>query len=57
MVEVKGNFVTFTPPNDAAYLIGDFTDWDEILLPIHGPLTIEFPRGAYVEYAYLDTDK
>jgi hypothetical protein len=57
MIEIKGNFVTFTPPKDAAYLIGDFTDWDEVLLPIHGSLTIEIPQGAYVEYAYLDTDK
>lgn len=57
MVEIKGNFVTFIPPKDAAYLIGDFTDWDEVLLPIHEPITIEFPQGAYVEYAYLDINK
>jgi len=57
MVEIEGRFVTFIPPRDAAYLIGDFTDWDDESLPIAGPVTIEFPPGAYVEYAYLDANK
>jgi len=57
MVEIQGQYVTFTPPRDAAYLIGDFTDWDEESLPITGPITIEFPLGAYIEYAYLDGNK
>ena len=57
MVEIEGRFVTFTPPRDAAYLMGDFTDWDEESLPIEGSVTIEFPPGAYIEYAYLDANK
>jgi enterochelin esterase-like enzyme len=57
MVEIEGQLVTFTPPGDAAYLIGDFTDWDDKSLPIDGPITIEFPLGAYIEYAYLDANK
>lgn len=57
MVEIEGRFVTFTPPGDAAYLMGDFTDWDDESLPIGGPVTIEFPPGAYIEYAYLDANK
>ncbi len=57
MVEIQDRFVTFLPPRGAAYLIGDFTDWDERPLPIPEPVTIEFPRGAYIEYAFLDSDK
>lgn len=57
MIEVQERQVTFHPPEGAAYLIGDFTNWDQDPLPITGPLTIEFPRGAYVEYAFLDADK
>jgi 1,4-alpha-glucan branching enzyme len=45
---------TFVPPANAAYLIGDFTDWDERPLPLSKPLTLKFPEGAYVEYAFLD---
>ncbi len=26
VVEIEGRFVTFFPPKDAAYLMGDFTD-------------------------------
>jgi len=57
MIEVQDRSVTFLPPQNAAYLMGDFTNWDEAPLPISGPITIEFPRGAYVEYAFLDADK
>lgn len=57
MVEIQDRFVTFTPPIGATYLIGDFTDWDERPLPITEPVTIEFPRGAYIEYAFLDSNK
>jgi hypothetical protein len=49
MIEIGERCVTFTPPEGAAYLIGDFTDWDERPLPIPEPVTIEFPEGAYVE--------
>ena len=54
MIHVDGRHVRFTPPDGAAYLIGDFTDWDERPIPLDGPVTLEFPCGAYVEYAFLD---
>jgi enterochelin esterase family protein len=54
VIEIKGRQVTFIPPAEAQYLIGDFSDWQERPLPISGPLTLEFPPGAYVEYAFLD---
>jgi enterochelin esterase family protein len=57
MIQIRARSVTFLPPKDAAYLIGDFTDWDEEPLPITGSLTIEFPQGAYVEYAFMDANK
>jgi len=57
MIEIQDRCVTFTPPESAAYLIGDFTDWDERPLPIREPVTIEFPEGAYIEYAFLDANK
>ena len=57
MVEIQNQCVTFEPPVGATYLIGDFTDWDEEPLPIAGPLTLEFPQGAYIEYAFLDAQK
>ena len=57
MVEIVGRCVTFTPLKDVAYLMGDFTDWDDESLLIAGSVTIEFPSGAYIEYAYLDANK
>src|ERR1700687_2091455 len=54
MIEIHQRSVTFLAPSQAAYLMGDFTDWDEHPLAITGPMTLEFPPGAYVEYAYLD---
>ena len=57
MFHVQGRFVTFIPPEGAAYLIGDFTDWDEKPLPVTGPMTLEFPAGAYIEYAFMDANK
>jgi enterochelin esterase family protein len=57
MLQIQDRYVTFIPPQGAAYLIGDFTDWDEDPVPITGPLTLEFPQGAYVEYAFMDVHK
>ncbi len=34
--------------------MGDFTDWERNPIPLSGPVTLEFPEGAYVEYAFLD---
>lgn len=49
--------VTFIPPERAAYIIADFTDWKQAPMPIMGPLTLEFPEGSYIEYAFLDADR
>jgi enterochelin esterase-like enzyme len=57
MIEVRDNSVTFIPPEGAAHLMGDFTDWDERPLSIKQPMSIEFPWGAYIEYAFLDANK
>jgi len=54
VVEVRGRFATFRPPPGAAALVGDFTDWKRRPLALAGPLTLELPPGAYVEYAFLD---
>jgi enterochelin esterase-like enzyme len=57
MIEIKDRHVTFIPPKGAMYLIGDFTDWDERPLPITESTIIEFPQGAYIEYAFLDANQ
>jgi len=54
MVEVHLRSVTFIPPKNARFLVGDFTDWDKKPIPLEQPLRLEFPAGAYVEYAFLD---
>jgi enterochelin esterase-like enzyme len=53
---VHGRFVTFTAPPGATALIGDFTDDTDrpIQLEAGGSVTLEFPRAAFVEYAFLD---
>ncbi|WP_448565969.1 alpha/beta hydrolase-fold protein [Thermus sp.] len=56
MLEIRRRRVTFHPPPKAKALVGDFTDWDKNPIPLQGPLTLEFPEGAYVEYAYLDEE-
>ncbi|GEM88036.1 alpha/beta hydrolase [Meiothermus granaticius] len=57
MVEVHPRSVTFTPPPNARYLVGDFTDWSRRPIPIEAPLTLEFPPAAYLEYAFLDQNR
>ncbi|MER3555776.1 MAG: enterobactin esterase [Meiothermus sp.] len=57
MVEVHFRKVTFTPPPDAKYLVGDFTDWDRRPIPADKPVTLEFPPNAYLEYAFLDANR
>jgi len=54
VVEVEGRFATFRPPGGARALIGDFTDWKRRPIPLSGPIVLEFPLDAYVEYAFLD---
>jgi enterochelin esterase-like enzyme len=55
---VQGSLVTFTAPDGARALIGDFTDGMDrpIKLGAGQSVTLEFPRSAYIEYAFLDTD-
>lgn len=55
-VSVSGTTVTFTPPAGATGLIGDFTDWyKRSALPTRGEaVTLTLPRGAWVEYAWID---
>jgi enterochelin esterase family protein len=54
MVSIHSRCVTFTKPAGAVHLVGDFTDWDKKPIAIKEPLTLEFPPGAYLEYAFLD---
>lgn len=54
MVRIHGRRVAFFPPEGARALMGDFTDWERDPIPLEGPVTLEFPEGAYVEYAFLD---
>ncbi|MFT2719968.1 alpha/beta hydrolase [Deinococcus sp. A31D244] len=56
-VSVDGQWVTFSPPAGAVGLIGDMTDWRKRApLPVvdGGPLRLRLPRGAWVEYAWVD---
>ncbi len=56
-VSVTGTHVTFTPPAGATALLGDFTDWKKrpaIAVQNSQPITLTLPRGAWVEYAWLD---
>ncbi len=57
MIKIRGRRVTFTAPEKATHLIGDFTDdLDKpIALEAGDSLTLEFPLGALVEYCFLDS--
>ena len=58
-VSVSGTLATFTPPAGATALIGDFTDWKKRpALPVvtRQQIALTLPRGAWVEYAWLDAD-
>lgn len=50
--------MTFTAPDGAHALIGDFTDGTDRPIPLEAGASIrlEFPRSAYVEYAFLGAD-
>ncbi len=54
MVEVSGRRVAISPPAGAAGFIADVTDWTHDPWPLRGPIELELPRGAYLEYAFLD---
>ncbi|THF88029.1 esterase family protein [Deinococcus sp. KSM4-11] len=56
-VSVSGQHVTFSPPAGAVGLIGDMTDWRKREpIPVAGgePVVLSLPRGAWVEYAWVD---
>lgn len=54
-VHVSGRFVTFTPPQGATALMGDMTNWErKPVLETTGPITLEFPRNSWIEYAWID---
>lgn len=55
-IQILKNRITFTAPEQAFHLIGDFTDGLDkpIKLEARESITLEFPKGAFVEYAFLD---
>lgn len=56
-VSVSGQQVTFSPPAHAVGLIGDMTDWrkrDPLPVVTGEPIVLTLPRGAWVEYAWID---
>ncbi|ADR37046.1 esterase [Oceanithermus profundus DSM 14977] len=54
MVEVRGRRVVITPPAGAVAFVADVTDWTHDPWPLRGPVELELPRGAILEYAFLD---
>ncbi len=58
-VSVDGQEVTFIPPVGAVGLIGDMTDWrkrDPLPVQAGQALALRLPRGAWLEYAWVDAD-
>lgn len=55
-VHIQGRCVTFTAPSGSSAIIGDFTDDSDRPIPLTAgqSVTLEFPLGAHVEYAFLD---
>ena len=55
-VQVQGRRVTFTAPTSASAIIGDFTDDIDRPIPLLAgqSVTLEFPLGAQIEYAFLN---
>ena len=53
-MEVRGRSIYVSPPANAAAFIADVTDWMHNPRPLEGPFALELPRGAYLEYAFLD---
>lgn len=42
------------PPANAVRFVADVTDWEHGALPVEGPIELNLPRGAILEYAFLD---
>lgn len=56
-VSVSGTRATFTPPQGAVALLGDFTDWTKRpAIPVQAdqPVVLELPRDSWTEYAWQD---
>lgn len=55
-VSLRGCLATFAAPEGAVALIGDFTDWREKPIPLRPGerFSVELPREAFLEYAFLD---
>ncbi len=56
MIEIEPRHVTFIAPPGTTALVGDFTDWQSKPIPLKPGerVRLEFPRKAFVEYAFLD---
>jgi enterochelin esterase-like enzyme len=54
--QIRNTRVTFTAPDHATALIGDFTDGTDRPIPLNAgeSVTLEFPKRAFIEYAFLD---
>jgi enterochelin esterase-like enzyme len=50
-------YITFTAPENASHLIGDFTDDSDRPIPLEAgqSISLEFGLGAWVEYCFLDS--
>lgn len=56
-VSIDGQTAIFSPPAGAVGLIGDMTDWKKRpAIPVQAgqDIRLTLPRGAWVEYAWLD---
>jgi enterochelin esterase-like enzyme len=56
--EIDHTQVTFIAPAGSSALIGDFTDGLDHPIPLLAgqSFTLEFPKAAFIEYAFLDAD-
>jgi enterochelin esterase-like enzyme len=54
--QIDKTFVTFTAPTGSSALIGDFTDGMDRPIPLTSgqSVRLEFPKAAFIEYAFLD---
>jgi enterochelin esterase-like enzyme len=58
-IAINGRHVTFTAPPGATALVGDFTGWEDDPIPLRAgeSVSLEFPAGAFIEYAFLGEDQ
>ncbi len=55
-IRITSTTITFTAPENAVSLVSDIGDWQKNPVPLKTgeSITLEIPRAAYLEYAYLD---